>query len=278
MRTHWTQRKSPLASCPVLQADSDDGRMLFASDDEVCGVPVAVAQEAIRIVESVQWCSSGVLARELRIDLASSRSLLEALESDGRLPRYSGMLPPGHDGAWLPEEEDCEEPLVFWHLRYPEGKALAKARIGSATPRSVAESLLADFLDRVRTANDDPSGSHTVERVTLYGSLTDPSRHEVSDVDLLVYARRRSRGTDSEGAPGDPTTPGGGNHEMLPEDEAVGPRMRLEASLRAGDERLDASVVDESFDNPRPPPHGAVEIEVFRQVPSAGGQPTNPAA
>ena len=244
--------------------------MLFAPDDEVCGVPAAVARDAVRIVESAQWCTAGVLARELRSDLASSRSLLETLESDGRLTRYPGMLPPGHGGAWLPEEEACGEPLVFWHLRYPAGKALAKARIGPALPRSDAESLLADFLDRVRAANDDPSGSHMIERVTLYGSLADPSRQEVGDVDLLVYTRRRSCGAGPGGAPGEPTAPGGGNHGMwLPQDEAAGLRMRLEASLRGGDERLDASVVDESSDNPRPLPQVAVEIEVFRQEPSA---------
>ncbi|HEY5987145.1 MAG TPA: hypothetical protein VIV12_12335, partial [Streptosporangiaceae bacterium] len=95
-----------------------------------CGVPVTVAQEAVRIVESVQWCSAGVLARELRIETAASRSLLEALESDGHLMRYPRMLPSGYDGAWLPEEETSEEPLILWHLRHPEGKALAKARIG----------------------------------------------------------------------------------------------------------------------------------------------------
>jgi hypothetical protein len=96
--------------------------MMSAQDDEICGVPVAVAPEAVRIVEPLQWCSVGVPARELRIDLASSRSLLQALEFDGRLTRFSGMLPPGHDGAWLPEEEDCEEPLVIWHLRYPAAR------------------------------------------------------------------------------------------------------------------------------------------------------------
>ena len=104
-------------------------------------------REAIRIVESVQRSSAGVLAREPRIDIAASRLLLQAPESDGRLTRYPGMLPSGHDGAWLPGEEASEEPLVLWRLRYPEGKALAKADIGPAVPRSVTESLLAGFLD-----------------------------------------------------------------------------------------------------------------------------------
>ena len=79
--------------------------MLFAPGDQVCGVRAEVAREAARIVESVQWCSAGFLARELGMDTVASRRLLKALEDDGRLVRYEGMLPPGHDGAWLPEEE-----------------------------------------------------------------------------------------------------------------------------------------------------------------------------
>jgi hypothetical protein len=258
----------------------DDGRrqfgnhgcMLFAPGDQFCGVPAEMARQAARVIESVQWCSAGVLARELAIGLPASRRLLRALEDDGRVARYDGMLPPGHDGAWLPGEETGEEPLMLWHLRYPEGKALAKARIGPAVSRSQAEDLLADVLARVRVLNDDPAGSHIVEHATLIGSLTDPARHEVGDVDLIVYARRRCHGVPPPGTGGEHgLTDMAGLGARLSGDEAAGLRMSLEALLRAGDERLDVSVVDESSDNPRPVPSGAVEREVFRREPSAGG-------
>ena len=246
--------------------------MLFAPEDQVYGVPAAVAREAVRIVESVQWCSAGVLARELRIDITASRCLLQALESDGRLTRYPGMLPSGHDGAWLPGEEASEEPLVLWHLRYPEGKALAKARIGPAVPRSVAESLLAEFLDRIRSANNDPAGSHVIERVTLFGSLTDPGRRRSaistswSTPEGAPEAPARKKRAMSRPLKGRGSVAGG-----CPEEEAAGLRMGLEGLLRAGDERIDASVIDESSDDPRPLPDGAVEIEVFRrEVPPSG--------
>lgn len=244
--------------------------MLFAPGDQFCGVPAEVAREAARVIESVQWCSAGVLARELGIGIAASRLLLRALEADGRLARYDGMLPQGHDGAWLPEEETGEEPLMLWHLRYPEGKALAKARIGSAVPRSEAEDLLAQVLARVRVLNDDSAGSHVVEYATLIGSLTDPARHEVGDVDLIVYARRRCRVASPHGAGGKHGLPDRARQAArLSGDEAAGMRMGLEALLRAGDERLDVSVVDESSDDPRPVPPGAIEREVFRREPSA---------
>jgi hypothetical protein len=264
------------------QADSEDSRMLFAPDDEVCGVPVAVALAAVRLVESVQWCSAGWLAREFQMTTVASLLLLEELESDGCLDRHLGMLPPGHDGAWLPEEEAGEEPLVLWHLTYPKGKALAKARIGPAMPRAVAEKLLADFLGRIRTVNNDPGGSHTIERVILYGSLTDSSRSEVSDIDLLIYARRRARDAYPGSAPGGTAAQDGLSHRTQPSaDEAVYLRMKLEALLRGGDERLGASVVDESSDNPHPLPPGAVEIEVFPDEPRAwrsAGRPSGTTA
>jgi hypothetical protein len=177
--------------------------MLFRPGGQFCGVPAEMAREAARIVGSVRWCSAGVLARELGIGIEASRLLLRALEDERRLTRYDGMLPPGHDGAWLPEEEAGEDLLVLWHLRSPGGQALAKARVGSAVPRSEAENLLGQVLDRVRTVNDDLAGSHIVEHATLIGSLNDPARQEVSYVDLIVYARRSSRGVGLRGARGE---------------------------------------------------------------------------
>ena len=159
---------------------------------------------------------------------------------------------------------------MLWHLRYPEGKALAKARIGSAVPRSEAEASSPGPGPRP-AVDDDPAGSHIIERVTLIGSLTDPGREEVGDVDLIVYAHRRGRGAAPHGARGEPSVPGAWQGMRLSEDEAAGLRISLEAFLRAGDERLDVSVVDESSDNWRPLPPSAVEREVFQHEPSASG-------
>ncbi len=36
------------------------------------------------------------------------------------------------------------------------------------------------------TVNRDPHATHVVESVDLYGSLVDPNRKEVTDVDLIV--------------------------------------------------------------------------------------------
>jgi predicted nucleotidyltransferase len=231
----------------------EDALMLLAPESTVCGVPAAMAKDAACFVQEAQWCSAGALARRLGIAITASRLLLEALEAEQRLTRYTGRLADGHDGLWLPEEEASREPLVLWHLRYPAGMALAKAWIGSPVPRDVARSLLSTFLGRVTDVNGDPTALHTIERVLLYGSLTDPDRQQVSDVDLLVYARRVS-----VASAGDSYA-----DRARAQREAESVKVRLEARLRAGDERLDVSVIDESTDGWTHLPDGAVTIEVF---------------
>lgn len=65
-------------------------------------------------------------------------------EGEGYLDKpYLGPLPEGHDGEWLPGEESADQPLLLWHLSYPKGKGLAKARVGPPVSRPVAEGLVA---------------------------------------------------------------------------------------------------------------------------------------
>lgn len=167
--------------------------MRLSEGDVVCGFAAATARAAVRAVEEAQWCSAGALARHLGMDAAACRSLLEALETGGYLNKpYRRQLPEGYRGEWLPGEESGDEPLLLWHLSYPKGKSLAKARIGPPVPRAVAEGLVRDVLARVIAVNRDPASTHVITRVALFGSMTDPSRDLVSDVDLVVWADRRS--------------------------------------------------------------------------------------
>jgi hypothetical protein len=130
--------------------------MRLSEGDVVCGAAAATARAAVRAVEEAQWCSAGALARRLGLDIAACRYLLEALEADGYLNKpYRGRLPEGHGGEWLPDEEFGDKPLLLWHLCYPKGKSLAKARIGPPVPRAVAEGLVRDVLARVIEVNQD---------------------------------------------------------------------------------------------------------------------------
>ncbi len=104
------------------------------------------------------------------------------------LTRHTGPLADRSEGAWLPGEEDGPEPLLLWHLTSPDGTQLAKAHIGSPISRAAAGALLDGVLDRVRAVNRDPRSTHVIESVTLYGSLADPDRQVVTDVDLIAFS------------------------------------------------------------------------------------------
>ena len=176
-------------------------------------------------------------------------------------------MPEGHGGEWLPDEEFGDEPLLLWHLSYPKGKSLAKARIGPPVPRAVAEGLVRDVLARVIEVDRDLASTHVITRVAMFGSMTDPSRDLVSDVDLAVWADRRS------------DVPLGAGPELMlekeahrvAEDLAARDRAGLEALLAADDERIDVSVVDGWSETASAVPSGATEIELFPNLAPAVG-------
>jgi hypothetical protein len=234
--------------------------MRLSEGDVVCGVAAATARAAVCAVEEAQWCSAGALAGRLGLDIAVCRSLLEALEADGYLSKpYCGRLPEGYGSEWLPDEEFGDKPLLLWHLSYPKGKSLAKARIGPPVPRAVMEGLVRDVLARVIEVNHDLTTTHVITRVAMFGSMTDPSRDLVSDVDLAVWADRRSDVPLGVG-------PGlllRGEARRVVEELAACDRSRLEALLAADDERIDVSVVDGWSETASAVPPGATEIELF---------------
>lgn len=237
--------------------------MRLSEGDVMCGVAATMAREALRGVEAAQWCSAGALARRLSIDTAASRSLLEALEAEGYLDKpYTGPLPEGYNGEWLPGEDSGDQPLLLWHLSYPKGKGLAKARVGPPVPRPVAERLVRDVLFRVGEVNRDPAATHVITRVVLYGSMTDPGQLLVSDADLAVWADRRADAAFRARLPELGPQPGI-DARRAEEAQAALDRFRLEALLAADDDRIDISVVDRWSDTTSAIPAGATEIELF---------------
>jgi hypothetical protein len=237
--------------------------VLLKDGDQICGFPAVQAGYAARTVDAWQWCSAGVLARELQVSPPEARALLLAMEGGGYLTRHTGPLADGLDGTWLPDEEDGTEPLLLWHLTSPDGRQLAKAHIGSPVSRAAAEALLDGFLDRVRAVNRAPHFTHVIESVTLYGSLVDPNRREVTDVDLIAFTRRRHRGATGNG-PADASGRSSASVRRWPsEEQALTDRTALQALLRAGHDRLDIAVVDELSDNQSPLLPGWIRKDVF---------------
>jgi len=70
-------------------------------------------------------------------------------------------------GEWTPEGENKPD---LWAATL-SGSALAKARIGKPMPRARANGYLAQFLDRVREANDDPGGPFFVDKSSRSAAL-----------------------------------------------------------------------------------------------------------
>ncbi len=73
------------------------------------------------------------------------------------------------------------------------GLRLAAASTGKPIPREKAEQLLAELLERARAINQGDSW-YRVSQIELFGSLLDPTRETVNDIDLV---NRLSRKRDS---------------------------------------------------------------------------------
>jgi hypothetical protein len=213
----------------------------FNEGDLVCGVDFTLAKQVVRCVDSYQWCSAGAVASELGQSTATMDDLLRNLHDEGYLsPPHCGKLPDGHAGKWLTDEADEGATLLLWHIT-TAGKQLAKAQIGTIT-RDHADRLLREVLERCDTVNHNPRASHWIDSVLLYGSLCDPLATEVGDVDIAVAARRRE---------GDLTD--------------ARPRMGMERYLRAGNERADVVVTDESWSEGSVIPDGTSAQLVFER-------------
>jgi len=70
------------------------------------------------------------------------------------------------------------------------GLRLAASSTGKPIPRAKAEQLLVELLDRARVINQNDSW-HRIGQIELFGSLLDPSRETVNDIDLLVTLEPR---------------------------------------------------------------------------------------
>jgi predicted nucleotidyltransferase len=211
----------------------------FSEDTILFGRPVRVVQDLAQKVDRAQWCSDGVLAGYLQIDLEVLQGLVDAMRDAGYLTP-GGMLPPGYHGEWLEEEEASPESMRLWHLT-DDGKSLAKAFIGEPFNRESAEAHLSAALARIEFAMNDPDAILTIETVHLCGSLLNPTKTEFGDVDVLVrVARSRDNPLDSAGA--------------------------LERQIAAEDPHLDIMVYDD-LNWPYPIPAGAAVTQLLPRTP-----------
>ncbi|MGW4367030.1 nucleotidyltransferase domain-containing protein [Nocardia takedensis] len=107
--------------------------------------------------------------------------LFERLVERGYLEETGGFVK-----VWNPEtrsHRDSEAPLYGLTVR---GGAFKNASAAKPVHRATADAALAKFLARVREVEANPMSLCVVERVILFGSMLDPDRDRVSDVDLAI--------------------------------------------------------------------------------------------
>ncbi|MFD6106181.1 hypothetical protein ACFWFQ_26350 [Nocardia salmonicida] len=170
-----------------------DGRAEF----EHTGNSYLQVRECLRVMGNQLFVDRSWFEQWLAKDLKNPAAVFDILIEQGYLTE-NGTTPVS---IWNPETRHHEE---FVEPRYhptSKGHALANASAAKPVHRATAEKALAGFLQRVEQAASDPINMWVVDRVVLFGSMLDPTRQRVSDVDLAV--RLVKNGAVFEAAGGD---------------------------------------------------------------------------
>lgn len=112
-------------------------------------------------------------SKHLGVSVDQARGLISSLEKEG----------------WIEPINDTKPPCS-WRCTNA-GAKLALASASRAIKRATAERLLSEFMERVRSINDDAGFLYTISRVAVFGSyLTDTE--DLSDLDLAVEIEPRT--------------------------------------------------------------------------------------
>lgn len=149
-----------------------------------------------------------------------------------------------------------------WLTTTVAGTALGKARIGTPMARAKAERVLAGVLERVREVNADPAALWWVESVELFGSLNDPKREAVGDVDLRVLLKARHDSETHFDLTKAAARASGRQFSSLI-DELFYASLELQRRIRGRSNRVDIQFDDGAL---RPLPEGAMVTEIYRRA------------
>jgi predicted nucleotidyltransferase len=145
--------------------------MRVDKDDQIAGVPATDLRRAFRVMRDEHYrrldelCAA--LSTGLGLTQAQAKATTAQLIAEGYFDR-------GELGYALMER----------------GLRLAAASTGKPIPRAKAEQFLDELLERARAINQSDSW-HRIAQIELFGSLLDPSRATVNDIDLLVTLELR---------------------------------------------------------------------------------------
>lgn len=145
--------------------------MRVAKDEQIAGVPATDLRRAFRGMRDENYRRLD----DLRAALGTSLGLtqIQAKATATQLIA-EGYIEQGSLGYALSER----------------GLRVAAASTGKPIPRATAEQLLAELLERARVINEGDSW-YRVAQIELFGSMLDPGRETVNDIDLLVTLEPR---------------------------------------------------------------------------------------
>ena len=142
---------------------------------EICGIPALKVRDALRQLARVITFDENDLATRLNVPAEVSTCVLRYLESK----RYIEDRP-----------TDSEGPC--YALTTP-GRQFTQASGAPALPRAKAETMLSNFLQRVKALNADDGYTSRVKEVFVFGGFLTAAT-ELSDLDVAVRLERRYHG------------------------------------------------------------------------------------
>jgi hypothetical protein len=133
--------------------------MIISKTDTIAGVDARTMRDALR--RPGGYITAEDIAPRLQTSLKKTKEIIAALEQDGYLDKV-------RESTWRTSVK---------------GQALVMASL-RGTPRAAAERQLSELIERAEQINADDRYAYSVERLVLFGSLLDPDRQEVGDVDV----------------------------------------------------------------------------------------------
>ncbi len=232
--------------------------MLISRDQSIAGLAAPLARD---IARKLHWTSYTARALAFETGMRDAEAaVLQEMAAAGVMTREG----PHVNSRTAPEEDGSDREVELWRTTIA-GNALAKARIGKPMPRERAQRHLDELLTRVDAVNADADGLYWVDVVELFGSLAEPDRVEVGDVDVRVTVSHRYAYEDHEKrrrAMVDASASAGRVFNSMMQELAF-PEAELRRRLRGRSVKVDLQL---DIGAQRDLPAEARTVEVYRRV------------
>jgi hypothetical protein len=142
------------------------------------GYPLSKAREVIKFYESGHGPSVFELSQRSSISMSPFA--------------VAGILQDFADAGFLERDRNVD----FGHSRFrhkltTSGASIAHASAAKRTSKAKAGAVLEGLLDRCQSFNDDKRAIETVDRVWVFGSMINPDKLDVGDIDFVLETGRR---------------------------------------------------------------------------------------